>query len=68
MSFRYLAGYTPQPGHTAKAATVSVQIRDQATDSIIKIIQTTAPLGNYSWDHFTEYSPPIEVSAFVLCF
>merc|ERR1719469_1547918 len=62
MSFRYLAGYTPSQGKTKKAAVVKVQVRDLATDAILATLFTSDPLGDYSWDVFTSYSPLINVS------
>ena len=58
MSFRYSAGYTG-PG---KPATVSVVLLD-SNFQMLKTIYTSKPLGNYSYDHFTGYSPPIQVHA-----
>ena len=63
LHFRYAAGYTPGPGGTAEAPTVSVQLLDMKTDAVLKTVWTSAPLGNYSWDHFGGYSPPVAVSA-----
>lgn len=63
MSFRYLAGYTPAPNTSKAAATVRVLLLDGASGTVLKELLSTPPLGNYSWDHFTQYSPPINVSA-----
>lgn len=63
MSFRYSAGYTPAQGQTKKAAVVKVQVRDLATEAILATLFTSDPLGDYSYDHFTSYSPLIKVSA-----
>jgi alpha-galactosidase len=63
MSFRYVAGYTPAPGQTKKAPVVKVVLLDMASSAVLKTVFTSEPLGNYSYDHFTQYSPPIEVKA-----
>jgi len=63
MSFRYLAGYAPPAGQAKKAPIVKVQLRDMETGDVLKTIATTEPLGNYSFDHFTTYSPPIAINA-----
>jgi hypothetical protein len=63
LSFRYAAGYTPGAGKTVKAATVSAVLLDMATGKVLKTIGTTPPLGNYSFDHFTTYSPPQYINA-----
>jgi hypothetical protein len=61
LSFRYSAGYTGAP--TKKAPTASVVLLDLATKKVLKVVGTTGPLGNYSFDHFTTYSPPQTISA-----
>eukprot|EP00931_Biecheleriopsis_adriatica_P060406 TRINITY_DN36279_c0_g1_i1.p1 TRINITY_DN36279_c0_g1~~TRINITY_DN36279_c0_g1_i1.p1 ORF type:complete len:429 (-),score=54.60 TRINITY_DN36279_c0_g1_i1:155-1441(-) len=63
MSFRYLAGYTPPDAQTKKSPIVKVQVRDLTSDTVLATLFTSDPLGNYSWDHFTAYSPLINVSA-----
>jgi len=62
MSFRYVAGYTPGPGRQANASTVSVQLLD-AKGALLRTLFKSAPLGQYSYDDFTTFSPPIPVSA-----
>jgi hypothetical protein len=62
MSFRYVAGYTPAPGQIKKPAVVKVVLLDMKSSAVLKTVFTSVPLGNYSYDHFTQYSPPIEVS------
>jgi len=60
MSFRYLAGYSS--GQTA--STVDVLLVDAARqDVVLKTLLSTEPLGDYSFDHFVGYSPPISVNA-----
>jgi hypothetical protein len=46
-----------------KAPTVRVLLLDLATGKELKSIFQSEPLGNYSFDHFTGYSPPISVKA-----
>merc|ERR1712151_49838 len=59
---RYLAGYTPPDGQTKKAAVVKLQVRDFAKDTVLATLFTSEPLGEYSWDRFTTYSPLINIS------
>jgi alpha-galactosidase len=59
MSFRYVAGYT---GY-GKAPTVRLVVLDLATNHELKTLLQTGPLGNYSYDHFTGYSPRVTVHA-----
>jgi hypothetical protein len=63
MSFRYVAGYTPGPGQTKKAPVVKLLVLDLATSKVLATAWTSSPLGNYSYDHFTSYSPPVVVAA-----
>jgi hypothetical protein len=60
MSFRYIAGYTPPAGQTKNASTVTVLLTDEQGKEI-KVLYTSPPLGNYSYDVFTGFSPPITV-------
>merc|ERR1712166_1181127 len=62
-SFRYVAGYSPAPGQQSKAPTIRLVVLDLATKKEIKTVLQTGPLGNYSYDHFTGYSPLISVHA-----
>ena len=39
----------------AKAATVRVLLLDESTNQVLRVLHTTAPLGEYSYDHFTGY-------------
>ena len=48
---------------TKKAPVVSVVLLDMATSAVLKTVFTSPPLGNYSYDHFAGYSPPVEVTA-----
>jgi len=57
MQFRYVAGYTG-PG---TPSTLKVVVLDMASDKVLATVWSSGPLGNYSWDHFKAYSPPIEV-------
>lgn len=61
MQLRVSAGYTPPPGHLKMAPTLRVLLIDAASSKEVRELAKTGPLGNYSWDHFTGYSPPIEV-------
>lgn len=64
MAFRYIAGYgcggkTPckkQPG------TVSLALVDATTQRHIQTVYTSPPLGEYDYDNYKGYSPPIEVN------
>ena len=60
MAFRYIAGYTPAKGAHKNASVVTVLLTD-AKGAVLKTLMTTPPLGNYSYDVFTGFSPPIEV-------
>jgi len=62
LQYRYSAGYTPQPGQHPTPATLSVVLLDH-TQQIISTLYSSPPLGNYSADHFTGYSPIIPVDA-----
>ena len=42
---------------------LSVVLIDGASMKAIKTIYTSPPLDKYSFDHFTQYSPPVHVSA-----
>lgn len=61
LHFRYVAGYTPGANKTAIAPTVSVLLTD-ATGKMLANVSTSSPLGNYSFDHFQGYSPPVHAS------
>ena len=63
MQFRYEAGYTPEAGQTKQPATVRLLLTDVATEAEVRELWKSGPLGNYSYDQFTGYSPPIEVRA-----
>ena len=63
MSFRYIAGYTPAAGHAKKASVVKLLVLDLASSQVLATPWTSEPLGNYSYDHFTGYSPPVKVHA-----
>ena len=55
--------YTPAPNTTKAAATARVLLLDATSGKVLKVLLSTPPLGNYSWDDFKEYSPPIAVHA-----
>ena len=58
-SFQYVAGYTPPAGASANASTLSVALVDALNRSVVEVVYTSPPLGDFSFDHFTGYSPPI---------
>lgn len=62
LSFRYVAGYTPPAGRVVSAPTVALLLTDQA-GATLATLATSTPLGNYSFDHFTGYSPPVTLAA-----
>jgi len=62
LSFRYTTGYTPAPGAKADAPVVTFGLLDVETGAMVSIFYTSPPLSNYSFDRFTGYSPPIEVT------
>ena len=61
MHFRWSAGYTPPEGQTKEAPTVRALLVDVATSKEVHELYKTGGLGNYSWDRFTTYSPPVEI-------
>ena len=62
MHFRYSAGYTPSPGHPVLAPNVSVVLTDAVGKTLAHAYSSPA-LGNFSFDHFKTYSPPLPVNA-----
>ena len=63
LAFRYVAGYSPGKGQTKKASQVRVVLVDGTTSAELATVYTSEPLGDYSFDNFKGYSPPIEVHA-----
>ena len=63
LAFRYVAGYSPGKGQTKKASQVQVVLVDGTTSAELATVYTSEPLGEYSFDNFKGYSPPIEVNA-----
>ena len=64
VSFRYVAGFTPQPGAPPPpAANVSLHALDAANGTSLGVLWASGPLGNYSFDRYVGYSPPITGSA-----
>jgi len=61
MSFRYLAGYTVADPSLVRASTVRLLVLDHVTQEVLKLLPSTEPLGNYSFDHFVGYSTPISM-------
>ena len=62
LGFRYIAGYTPPEGQPKLAANVTVQLTD-AKGAVLRSLFHSAPLGNFSYDVFDGYSPPVVVRA-----
>ena len=56
VAFRYTTGYT-LPNRTAP--TVELLLVDALNGSEVASLWTSPPLGNYSWDQFKGYSPPV---------
>jgi hypothetical protein len=65
LRFRYSAGYTPGPGANITASTVRVLLSDASGGTLASLFES-AELGNYSYDHFEGYSPPIVVVGEIL--
>jgi len=76
LAFRYLAGYTPGDGQESQASVVKVLLLRNSTsdpladyawggvlprDDVVTTVFTSEPLGEYSYEHFSGYSPLIEV-------
>ena len=60
LSFQYVAGYTPGAGKHANASTLSLDLVDALnTSQTVAALFTSSPLGNYSFDRFSGYSPPV---------
>jgi hypothetical protein len=59
MAFRYIAGYTPSPGHPKNASVVSINLLDASNGKPVTAtpIWSSGPLGNYSYDNYKTYSP-----------
>eukprot|EP01062_Namystynia_karyoxenos_P069283 TRINITY_DN64807_c0_g1_i1.p1 TRINITY_DN64807_c0_g1~~TRINITY_DN64807_c0_g1_i1.p1 ORF type:complete len:863 (+),score=230.70 TRINITY_DN64807_c0_g1_i1:72-2591(+) len=63
LSYRYSAGYTPAPGESRAAGQLSVVLLNARTGEVAARIYDSPPLGDYSYDRFTGYSPPVQVSS-----
>jgi len=61
LAYRYVAGYTPPAGVARNGSRLSVVLVDALNHSDVATVYTSPPLVNYSFDHFTGYSPPIVV-------
>eukprot|EP01004_Peranema_trichophorum_P003699 NODE_2671_length_1522_cov_45.386705_g2301_i0.p1 GENE.NODE_2671_length_1522_cov_45.386705_g2301_i0~~NODE_2671_length_1522_cov_45.386705_g2301_i0.p1 ORF type:complete len:472 (-),score=81.05 NODE_2671_length_1522_cov_45.386705_g2301_i0:105-1367(-) len=59
--YRYIAGYTPQVGQIKKASTLSFVVLKSDLQTPISTLYTSPPLGKYSYDNFTQYSPIYEI-------
>jgi hypothetical protein len=62
LTFRYVAGYTPAPGTTAAGSTVDLVVVDGLTGKDVATVWRSPVLDAYSYDHYTNYSPPITAS------
>ena len=64
VGFRWAAGYTPDDGAPPKkASTVSLVVMDGNSygGRVVKTVQESPPLGNYSYDRFNGYSPLLKL-------
>jgi hypothetical protein len=61
LRLRYIAGYCGQAPCPTNAANLSVVLLD-TDDHELATLYRSPPLGNYSYDDFTTYSPPIAVN------
>jgi hypothetical protein len=61
LSFQYIAGYSAP----AAGATLKVLVLDAADHTRVlgTVYSSPGPLDKYSFDHFTTYSPPIDVAS-----
>lgn len=61
LSFRYIAGYcgsAPCPGGASTATVVLID----ASGGVLATLYRSPPLCNYSFDNFTQYSPPLRIN------
>jgi hypothetical protein len=63
LRFRYVAGYTPPAGQARRAPVVRLLVLDQESRRVVATVGVTPPLGEYSYDHFKSYSPPVRLGA-----
>ena len=57
---RYVTGYTPPPdAPPPSAANLSLHALDAGNGSSLGVLWTSGPLGNYSFDRYEGYSPPV---------
>ena len=64
LAFRYSVGYTHTYGWSRfKAPTVRVYLADVTDGKELATLGSTGPLGNYSFDGFTAYSPELRIAA-----
>merc|ERR1712087_906269 len=62
LSLRYTAGYTPPAGKAVPAPRLTLLLTD-AMGTMLATLYTSQPLGSYSYDHFSGYSPPVHMGA-----
>ena len=58
LSFRYVAGYTPKEG-ASQASVVTMSLVDAVDGTTVASLWTSPPLGNWSFDVYEGYSPPV---------
>lgn len=63
LQFRYEAGYTPAEGQHKAAATVRLLLADVDSGAEVRELWASEPLGNYSYDDFKGFSPPVVAAA-----
>lgn len=63
LSFQYVAGYTPPAGTHVSGSTLQILLVDATSGATLTQIYQSPVLDAYSYDDFTTYSPPINVSA-----
>ena len=61
LSFRYIAGYCGSAPCPEGASTVTVVLTD-ASGGVLATLYRSPPLCNYSFDNFTQYSPPLHIN------
>ena len=67
-AFSYVAGYTPAPGESKAAANVSLHVLDAASREDLSgalLWWPSSELGNFSYDDFKGYSPPLEATVLI---
>jgi len=62
LQFRYEAGYTPPAGQSKQPASARLLLTEVASEREVRELWRSPGLGNYSYDAFEGFSPPIAVS------